>query len=67
MRHFLMRVVRILAQVVHKSFGCPIPRNIQIQVGWGLEQPAVVEDVASHGTGFGLDDLQCYLPTQTIL
>lgn len=34
------------------SSGCPISRNIQIQVGWGLEQLALMEDVANHGTGF---------------
>ena len=37
--------------------GCPIPGNIQCQVGWGSEQPALVEDVPAHCNRVGLDDL----------
>ena len=46
-----------VAQIAQRSWGCPIPRNIQGQVGWSSEQPDPVEDVPAHGKGVGLDDL----------
>jgi len=33
---------------------CPIPGDIQGEVGWGSEQPDVVEDVPAHCRGGGL-------------
>ena len=30
---------------------CPIPGNIQGKVGWGSEQPDLVEDVPGHCRG----------------
>jgi len=42
-----------LAQVAQRSSGGPIPGNIQGQVGWGSEQPGLVEDVPAHGRGQG--------------
>jgi len=35
---------------------CPIPGNIEGQVGWSSEQPGLVEDVPAHCRGVGLDD-----------
>jgi len=35
--------------------GGPIPGNIQGQVGWGSEQPGVVEDLPAHCRRVGLD------------
>ena len=46
-----------LAQVAQKGGRCPIPGNIQGQVGWGSEQPGLVEDVPVHCRGVGPDDL----------
>jgi len=46
-----------LAQVAQRGGRCPIPGNIQGQVGQGSEQPGLVEDVPAHCRGFGLDDL----------
>jgi len=37
-----------LAQVAQRGGGCPIPGNIQGQVGQGSEQPDPVEDVPAH-------------------
>ena len=34
-----------LAQVAQRGGRCPIPGSIQGQVGWGSEQPDLVEDV----------------------
>ena len=46
-----------LAQVPQRGGRCPIPGNIQGQVGWGSEQPGLVEGVPAHCRGVGLDDL----------
>ena len=46
-----------LKRVAQRGSGGPIPGNIQGQVGWGSEQPRLVEDVAAHYRGLGLDDL----------
>lgn len=35
-----------------------MPVSVQNQVGWGLEQPGLVEDVPAYGRMVGLDDLQ---------
>jgi len=45
-----------LAQVAQRGGRCPIPGRVQGQVGWGSEQPGLVEDVPAHGMGGGLDD-----------
>jgi len=37
-----------LEQIPQRSCGSPIPGNIQGQVGWGSEQPGLVEDVPAH-------------------
>ena len=41
--------------------------DIRKKVGWGFEQPDLVEGVPAHGRVVGLDDLERSLPTQTIL
>jgi len=46
-----------LVQVAQRGGRCPIPGNIQGQVGWGSEQPDLAEDVPAHGRGVGLDEL----------
>jgi len=46
-----------LAQVAHRGCRRCIPGNIQGQVGWGSEQPGVVEDVLARCRGIGLGDL----------
>jgi len=46
-----------LEQIPQRGGRCPIPRNIQGQIGWGSEQPCLVEDVPAHCRGVGLDDL----------
>jgi len=46
-----------LAQVARRSGRCPIPGNIQGQVGGGSEQPDLAEGVPAHCRGVGLDDL----------
>ena len=46
-----------LEQVAPGGCRCPIPGNIQGQVGRGSEQPHLVEDVPAHCRGVGLDDL----------
>jgi len=53
---FTMRVVE-LAQVAQRGGGCPIPGNIQSQVGRGSEQPGVVEEVPAHCRGVGQNGL----------
>jgi len=56
-----------LARLAQRGGRCPIPGNIQGQVGWGSEQPDVVEDVPAHCSGVGLHNVSRSLPTQTIL
>ncbi|KAK4808393.1 hypothetical protein QYF61_002630 [Mycteria americana] len=46
-----------LAQVAQRGGGCPIPGNIQVQAGRGLEQPDLVEDVPALAGG--LDWMTC--------
>jgi len=45
-----------LEQVAQRSCGCLLPGSVQGQVGWGFEQPALVEGVPAHGRGAGLDE-----------
>jgi len=42
-----------LAQAAQRSCGCPVPGSVQGQVGWGCEQPGLVEGVPAHGIGVG--------------
>ena len=44
-------------QVTQRGGRCPIPEDLQYQVGWGSEEPDLVEDVPAHCWRFGLDDL----------
>jgi len=46
-----------LAQVAQRGGRCPIPGNIQGQVGQVSEQRHLVEDVLAHCKEVGLDDL----------
>jgi len=48
---------KTLAQITWIGGRCPIPGNIQGQVGRGSEQPDPVEDVPGHVRGVGLGDL----------
>ena len=54
-KFFTIRLVKHWHRLPRGSAG-PIPGNIQGQVGWGSEQPGVVEDVPSHCRGFRVDD-----------
>jgi len=51
------RAILVLEQVTQRGGRCPIPGNIQGQVGRGSEQPGLVEDVPAHCREVGLDDL----------
>ena len=42
-----------LAQVAQRSCGCPLSGTVQGQVGWGFEQPGLVEGVPARGRGVG--------------
>jgi len=42
-----------LEQVAQRSCGCPLPGNIQVQVGRAFEQPGLVEGVLAHSSGVG--------------
>ena len=42
-----------LPQVAQRGSGCPLPGSVQGQVGWGFDQPAVVEGVPAPGRGVG--------------
>lgn len=38
--------------VLHmESCGCHIPENVENHIGWGCEQPDLVEFVPAHGRG----------------
>ena len=53
---FTMRVVKTLEQVARRSGRCPIPGNIQGEVGRDSKQPDLVEGVPIHCRGVVLDD-----------
>jgi len=38
-----------LEQAAQSSCGCPLPGSVQAQVGWGFEQPGILEGVPAHG------------------
>ncbi|PKU33391.1 hypothetical protein llap_16305 [Limosa lapponica baueri] len=46
-----------LEQVAQRGGRCHIPGNIQGQLGWGSEQPDLVEDVLAHCRRVALDGL----------
>ena len=46
-----------LEQVAQRGCGCPLPGSVQGQVGWGFEQPGLVEGVSALAAGLELDDL----------
>jgi len=48
-------------------YGCPLHGCAQGQVGWGFEQPGLVESVPAHGRGVGTRWPVRSLLTQTIL
>jgi len=52
-KFFTVRVVRPWHRLHRKSCGCLIPGSVQGQVGWGFEQPDLVESVPAHGRGVG--------------
>jgi len=54
------------AQVGLRGGRCPIPGNIDGQVGWASEQLDLLVDVPAPHRGVGLDGLLKSLPTQTI-
>lgn len=42
-----------IKQVAQSTCGCPIPGNIQTQVGWSFEQASVVQGVPARGRRIG--------------
>jgi len=76
--HILFKYLRVLPRIAEvflilcSSYpnipcGCPLPGSVQGQVGWGFEQPGLVEGVPAHGRGVGTRLSIRSLPTQTIL
>jgi len=52
-KFFTVRVVRHWNMFRQRSCGCPLPGNVQGQVGWGFEPPGLVKDVPVHGRRVG--------------
>ena len=46
-----------LEQVAQRDCGCPISGSVQGQVGWGFEQPGLMEGVPAMAGELELDDL----------
>ncbi|KAJ7414828.1 hypothetical protein WISP_81172 [Willisornis vidua] len=46
-----------LELLAKRSFGSPVPGNVQGRAGWGMEQAGLMGGVSAHGRGFELDDL----------
>jgi len=44
-------------RAAQRGGGCPIPGDIQVQAGWGSEQPDLAIDVPVHCRRVKLDDL----------
>ena len=42
-----------LEQVAERGCGCPLPGSVEGQVGWGFEQPSLVEGVPAYSRGVG--------------
>ena len=55
--HNTVSVGETLEQAAQREGRCPIPGNVQGQVGRGSEQPDLAEDGPAHCRGVGLDDL----------
>jgi len=47
-----------LEHIAQRSFVCPLSVSVQGQVGWGFEEPGVVEGVSAHGRRLELDGLE---------
>ena len=47
----MLRVVKHWHRLPREGVDAPIPGNIPGQVGWGSEQPDLVEDVPAHCRG----------------
>lgn len=47
---------KTLAQVGQRGCGCPVPRNVQGHLGWGLEQPGRVK-VSLYKAGEGCNEI----------
>jgi len=43
----------VLEQTVQRGCGCPIPEDVQGQVGWGLGQPDLMGGNPAHGREVG--------------
>ena len=41
---------KVLEQTVQRGCGCPIPEDVQGQVGWGLGQPGLLLNVEVGGS-----------------
>lgn len=50
-KFFTVRMVRHWYRVPQRSCGCPILGSVQRQVGWGSEQPGLLEGIPAHGRG----------------
>lgn len=50
-------MVKHWSRFAQRGGRCPVPENIQGQVGQGFQQPDVVDHVSAHGREAGLDDL----------
>ena len=48
---FTTRVVKRWNRLPREVADAPIPGNIQSQVGWGFEQPGLVQGIPPHGRG----------------
>ena len=59
---FTVRVVKHWNRLP-RGCGCPIAGSVQGQVGWGSEQPGLVEGVPAHGRGAGTRGSLRSLPT----
>ena len=47
-----------MEQVAQRSCGCPLRGSVLGQIGWGFEQPGLVESGPAHARGgLELDDL----------
>jgi len=44
-------------EVAQTSCGCSLPGSVQGQVGWGFEEPGLVEGVPAYGRGLGMGDI----------
>lgn len=56
-----------MVNVPQRGSRYPIPGNILIQFGWGLEKYVLAKDVPAHGRGVAPDDFYGSFPAQTIL